>query len=382
MKAFARRIAIAAGGTAGHINPGLAFAEAYRAAQPDVELLFIGTAQGLESRLITETSYRLQMIPGRPFYGITPKSWLRATAALAAGIVRARRWLRDQRIDLVVGFGGYASAGAVLAAGSLGVPCAIHEGNGRPGRANRLLGYVVDRVYLSFPVAARAFPADKTYVVGTPVSSRLRCIGETRVAPQNSGRSVHLLVTGGTLGSALLNRALPEVVALMSKGGVELSVRHQVGDVCRVPWAQQDARFAAGDVDQVRAAYAAAGVSASVVPFIEDMTDAYAWADVAVSCAGATLAELAASALPSIIVPMSAAADDHQRFNAEAFAELTGLWWCTEADWKTDVVAMHLSKLCTDEKLWKETSQRLLRNASMAASEIVADCEAWLASRS
>ncbi|MBI3782780.1 MAG: UDP-N-acetylglucosamine--N-acetylmuramyl-(pentapeptide) pyrophosphoryl-undecaprenol N-acetylglucosamine transferase [Deltaproteobacteria bacterium] len=379
--ASARRIAIAAGGTGGHVNSGLALAEAYRIAVPDVELLFVGTANGVERFLVPKRGYRLELIRGTPFYGT---SWLQrphAAAMLAAGFWRARHLLRAERIELAIGLGGYASVGTLLAARSLRIPCAVHESSREAGRANRFLARFVDRVYVAFPGTAGELPIGKTRYVGMLVSALLRRVGQRRVAPPFGKRPIHLLVTGGTLGSPLLNRALPGVVEQLKKRGIDLEVWHQAGDIDRVPWAQRDSRFAGGDVRAIRAAYASTGVTTRVDAYVDNMAEAYTWADVAVSCGGTTLAELAAVALPAIVIPMSVASDDHQRGNAQAFAEPTGVWWCSEADFRIEEAVARLARLCTDVDFWKETSMRLCRLATNAAPDIVADCEAWLPSK-
>jgi UDP-N-acetylglucosamine--N-acetylmuramyl-(pentapeptide) pyrophosphoryl-undecaprenol N-acetylglucosamine transferase len=375
-----RRVVLAAGGTAGHIVPALAVAEAYRAAAPDGQIIFIGTPVGLERHMVPPHGYRLELIPGTPLFGTGWSGRSKALHQLTMGFVRARRLLRREQIDLAIGFGGYTSAGALLAARSLGLRTAIHESNSAPGLANRLLGRWVDRVYLGFEAARPAFPAHKCRTVGIPVSRRFARLGAARQAPHGQNRPIHLLVTGGTLGSAFFNRVAPELAKQLIDRGVALEVLHQAGNVAGVDWATRDARFSPPDLQSVRDAYAARGVAAGVVPFIDDMTEAYGWADIALCCAGSTLAELAAAALPAMAVPLASASEDHQRANVQAFAEQTGLWWCTEAQWDSVQVAARLATLCNDAQAWEMIADGLRRSAvNAAAADLVADCEAMFA---
>jgi UDP-N-acetylglucosamine--N-acetylmuramyl-(pentapeptide) pyrophosphoryl-undecaprenol N-acetylglucosamine transferase len=359
-----RRVAIVAGGTAGHVYPALALADAYRQARTDVDLLFIGTADGWETRLVPAHGYRLEVVPGSPLYGVGLRGVLRAARDLLAGTRAARRLLQTQRTELVIGFGGYVSAGTILAARMLGLRTAIHEANVVPGLTNRLVGHLVDRVYLAFAEASRAFPLRRTVVTGMPLRAGFANAQRSRDA-YGASRPRRLLVTGGSGGSRFLNERVPELAARIAQRAVAIEVLHQAGD-----W----------PIEPVQALYAATGTTATVVPFIDDIGAAYAWADFAVTCAGAgTLAELAAAALPALLVPLASAAADHQTRNAEAFARAAGLRCVAEAAWQTDALAEYIVVLLQNADAWAAAAARVgsLAHAD-AAVRLVADCEALL----
>ncbi|MFN2378145.1 MAG: glycosyltransferase, partial [Candidatus Binatia bacterium] len=236
--------------------------------------------------------------------GGSPLAALRSIGEMMAATGKARREIRRRGIDVVIGLGGYASAPAVLAARSCGVPVVLLEQNRRPGISNRALGYLATRVCTSFESTASSFPAGKSVCTGNPLR---RGFSER---PPMEGRDL-LLVFGGSAGARSLNRAmaaaLAELVAdaaLLARlpGGRLPPVVHQVGK----PF-----------VDEVKAAYAAAGVEVEVTAFIDDMPKMYARARLAVCRAGATsIAELIATGTPSVLVPLATAAGDHQTENA------------------------------------------------------------------
>ncbi len=325
-----RRIAIAAGGTAGHVHPALAVADAYRAHDPDVEIIFLGTADGIETRLVPRRGYPLRSIPGAPLLGVGLAGKARALAALIQGVAAARGILRTARTELVVGFGGYAGAGAILAARSLGLATAIHEANAVAGVANRMLGRFADRVLLGFPSAAADFRPEQTLITGFPIADTITAATRDRNA-RPEPNTLHILVTGGSGGSAFLNRHAPVLLARVASGGLTLAIQHQSGT---------------NDLAAVRAAYAAAGLEAAVSAYLDDMAAAYQEADFAITCAGAgTLAELAARGIPALLAPLASAALDHQRANARAYAAMTDSRCAPEDAWNVDELATYLIDL-------------------------------------
>jgi UDP-N-acetylglucosamine--N-acetylmuramyl-(pentapeptide) pyrophosphoryl-undecaprenol N-acetylglucosamine transferase len=358
-----RRVALVAGGTAGHVYPALEVGRAYQQAVPDARVLFIGTTNGFESRLVPAHGYRLELVPGAPLFGVGIAGKALAIARLLTGARRARTILRNERIELAIGFGGFSSAGTMLAARTLGLHTAILESNASPGLTNRLLGRVVSRTYLGCAMAGAAFEPTKTLVTGVPVRPEIMRTGTDRRA--NPDGRFHVLVTGGSHGSDFLNRHAAELLRFLAARGVAVDVRHQAG---------------AWDLEAASRTYARAGISVSVTSYIEDMADAYAWAHFAISCAGAgTLAELAASGLPALLVPLAGASEDHQTANARTFTAVSGGLWVRENDWHPDVLATRIADLLTHTDSWGAASQRLRRLANAeAASAIVADCEAAL----
>jgi UDP-N-acetylglucosamine--N-acetylmuramyl-(pentapeptide) pyrophosphoryl-undecaprenol N-acetylglucosamine transferase len=341
----AARIALACGGTGGDVLPAIAVAQRL---PEHVEPLILGDPSGLARRLAAEAGHRFLATPSAPFARTTWGGKMRSLGATAIGTMKARRLLGGEAVRLVVGFGAYASVPPGLAAWSLGIPLVLFEANADPGRANRLLDRVADRVLVGTPAASAAF---RTRAVVTGVPLRRAVLGVTSRGPHTPLR-VH--VSGGSFGSPFLDTHVPALLARITAGGVAVEVHHL------------------GDVARARAAYAAAKVHATVAAYMEDMAAEYAWADVAIVSAGATtLAELAAVGLPAIVVPLAAAARDHQTPNARAFAEATGVPWSREDAWDEARMAAHLTALATSPSAWTAAASRLRRLACPDAAEAV-----------
>jgi UDP-N-acetylglucosamine--N-acetylmuramyl-(pentapeptide) pyrophosphoryl-undecaprenol N-acetylglucosamine transferase len=293
---------IAGGGTGGHLFPGIAVAETLRCRDPEGAILFVGSARGLEARVVPETGFALETLPIAPLRGQKVAARVRALAALGAATWRSRRLLARFAPDAVIGLGGYASAPAVVAARLAGTPIVLLEQNARPGITTRALARLADRVCVSFPESATRFSAARAVVTGNPV--RWRAPAEPAAASGRAGFTI--LVFGGSAGARRLNTAAPALLAgLAAMGDVRLI--HQTG---------------VADEAAVRAAYAGTA-PVEVHAFIADMGRAYAAADLVICRAGATtVAELAGLGKPAILVPYPFAADDHQRANAEALVRV------------------------------------------------------------
>jgi UDP-N-acetylglucosamine--N-acetylmuramyl-(pentapeptide) pyrophosphoryl-undecaprenol N-acetylglucosamine transferase len=362
-----RRVAIVGGGTAGHVYPALAFGDAYRRLLgEEVEILFIGTSEGFEARLLPKSGEHVELVPGSPFFGVGMRGKTRALLSTIAGLSAARHLLKQKQIQLVVGFGGYASAGALLAAKAIGLRTAIHESNIVPGLTNRALGRIVDRVYLGFEEGRRGFPVRRAVVTGIPVRESVLRAAQARRTPLRS-RPARILVTGGSQGSSFLNERAPELMHELCERGVDIQVRHQAGE---------------NGCTLVREGYAQVETDAEVTSYIDDMAEAFAWADFAICCSGAgTLAELAACGLPSLLVPLAGSTRDHQAANAKVFATATGGWWVREEDWNAEALARQIMPLLTDDAAWRDFSERARRLSKPdAARALVADCEEALRS--
>lgn len=303
------RIVLTTGGTGGHIFPALAVAEALRAACPDVALLFIGGA-GPEGGLATKAGLSFVGLPAHGVFG-------RGLRALAAPVWMARAFgmafgvLRDWRPGVVAGFGGYAGFVPVAAAKLMGLPTAIHEQNSVPGVTNKILGRFVDRVFITYPDEGRAFPAQKTRLLGNPIRGGIAAA--TAASPREPGGR-NLLVLGGSQGARAINDAVIDILPRLLAAGV--TVRLQAG---RADFERVKARVA----ETLAGAPQAAGQGGVVIEnFIEDMAEAYAWADLVLCRAGAmTLAELWTVGLGAVLVPFPFAVDDHQSHNARYAAE-------------------------------------------------------------
>jgi len=292
---------VAGGGTGGHLFPGLAVAEAFRAAVPGLEVAFAGTVHGLEARVVPRHGYRLFTLPVAGLVGKGLMRRLLGLALIPAALIAATRVLKEFAPDLVVGVGGYASAPVLFMAGIRRVPRVILEQNAVPGVTNRIFGPHADRVFLAFEEAAAAFKGGAFSCPGNPVRE-----GLLSAPPRAPADGPHLLVFGGSQGARAINDAMLAAAPGLLSQVPGLTLTHQTG---------------AADLDRVRAAYAPHGGRAEALAFIDDMGAAYSRADLVVCRAGATtVAELTALGKPSVLIPYPHAAHDHQSANARLLA--------------------------------------------------------------
>jgi len=343
------RIAMACGGTAGHVFPACAVADA----QPDrVEAVFLGGVRGLESRIMRARGHRLLTTPAAPLALTGVRGKIVGVGSTAAGALAARRILRREAVRLVVGFGGYASAPAVLAAWSLRIPIVLLEGNAVAGTGNRSLAPFATLALLAEPTATAAFRCP-TRITGVPVRADILA---AKAAPPEG--PLHVLVCGGSLGSAFLDDRVPSMLARVAARGQAVMVRH-IGEPARAA-----------------ASYARAKIPATVLPFVDDMAAEYAGANVAIMSAGATtLAELAAVGLPAVLVSLASVARDHQTANARAFSAATGAVWRREADWDDESLAAHVAALAAQPAAWAAAAAGMRRKARAdAAAAVVQAC--------
>ena len=294
------RVLLAGGGTGGHLFPGLAVAREFQRRDSETEVLFVGTAQGIEFRVLPKEGFKLETLPVKGIKGRRLRGWLEAAYGVPASLWRSRAIIKRFGPDCVVGLGGYASGPVVLAAKLAGVRCAIMEQNLRPGFTNKLLGRISNRVFTSYPESARFFPRERVVESGNPVRWQKlpEIVRDDKFA---------LLVFGGSAGARRINYAVLDALAELIDLKDAFSIVHQTGAL---------------DFAAIEAGYRSLPFDARVVPFIEAMDQAYAAADLVVCRAGATtVAELTAFGKPAILVPYPYAIYDHQRGNAQALAE-------------------------------------------------------------
>jgi UDP-N-acetylglucosamine--N-acetylmuramyl-(pentapeptide) pyrophosphoryl-undecaprenol N-acetylglucosamine transferase len=310
VRSHSLRVIIAGGGTGGHVYPALAVAEELRRADPLADILFLGTARGLEARVIPARGYAFTLVQARGFPRAVSFSALASLLDIARGFVQTLGIVRRSRPDVVLGTGGYVSAPLVLASALLARPIVVQEQNAIPGVANRLLGRLAREVHVAFPGAARYFDAARVQLSGNPLRHDVTR-GDRRRAAARFGFDADrttVLVFGGSLGARSINGAVASAARLLAtppRADAQFLV--QTGEAME---------------EEVARACRDAGLHAYVAAYLEDMGDAYAIADLAVCRAGAmTLAELAACGLPAILVPYPYAAHGHQSANAAWFAE-------------------------------------------------------------
>jgi UDP-N-acetylglucosamine--N-acetylmuramyl-(pentapeptide) pyrophosphoryl-undecaprenol N-acetylglucosamine transferase len=303
------RVLIAGGGTGGHVIPALAIARELRDAH-GAEVRFVGTARGLETRLVPEAGFPLELIRVGQLKNVSMATKLRTMADLPLGVMRCVGLVRSFRPDVVVGVGGYASGPAMMAAILLRVPTLAFEPNAVPGLANRLVGKWVNAAAVNFEETRRYFRGAR--VTGIPVRQEFFAIGDRQASvPKDEGqsRSVRLLVFGGSQGARIFNEVMPKIAKGLMEYVPGLRILHQAG-----------AQFA----EPVADAYASGGADATcweVSAFLDDMPRRFADADLILCRSGAsTVAELAAAGKAAVLVPLPTAADNHQFKNAEVFA--------------------------------------------------------------
>ena len=293
------KVLIAAGGTGGHIYPGIAVAKELMRRDPETEVIFVGTARGLETRIVPESGFQLSLIHSAGLKNVGSIQRLKGLAVLPRSFIEARQLIRNFRPHVVVGAGGYVSGPVLLMARVMGVPTMVMDSNALPGFTNRQLARFVDKAALTFEAALPYF-GNKGVVIGNPVRQEF-----FEVPRKERGEIFNILIFGGSQGARAINNAMAEALAELKPLAGRLSITHQTGEA---------------DLPRIREAYDASQFeSANVRPFISDMAGEFAKADLVISRAGATTcAELAAAGKASIMVPLPTAADDHQRKNAEA----------------------------------------------------------------
>jgi len=291
------KLLIAGGGTGGHVFPALAIAQEWLSRGSEREVLLVGTERGIEMKLVPQAGLPLETLRVAGLKGKGGATLLRNLAMLAPAMLDARRVLRRHQPVAAFGVGGYA-AGPMLLATWLGrVPNVIFEPNAEPGFTNRVLAQISTRIATGYEVSARAW-GRKAIVTGCPVRPEFFSI-----TPRRPGKPFRLLVTGGSQGALPINRALVDAMDRLAARKSELAIVHQTGE---------------RDYNAVRTAYARREINAEVVPFLTDMAERFAWADVIVCRAGAiTAAEIAAAGRAAIFIPFGRATDSHQLRNAQ-----------------------------------------------------------------
>ncbi len=315
---MSKTILIMAGGTGGHIFPALTVAEKMR--ERGWRVVWLGNPEGMEARLVPQRGFDMVWVK---FAALRGKGLLRKLLLplnLLRGFWQAQQVIRQVQPNVVLGMGGYISFPGGMIAALLGKPLVLHEQNSVAGLANRVLAGVADRIATGFPeVLAKGVWA------GNPVRPEIAQIAPP--AERFAGRdgALHLLVIGGSLGAQALNETVPQGMALLGENELPQIV-HQAGEK---------------HIEALKANYAAVGVKAHCVSFIEDMAGAYEWADLVICRSGAlTVAELAAAGVASILVPFPHAVDDHQTGNARFLVNVGGAFLLPQPELTPEAIAL------------------------------------------
>jgi UDP-N-acetylglucosamine--N-acetylmuramyl-(pentapeptide) pyrophosphoryl-undecaprenol N-acetylglucosamine transferase len=353
------RVLIAGGGTGGHVIPALAIARELKS-RYDTEVLFVGTARGIENRLVPQAGFGLMRIKVGALKNVGLLTRLRTLLDLPLAILNARKIMKVFLPDVVVGVGGYAS-GPAMAAAILGeVPTLAFEPNYVPGFANKMVGRRVSAAAVHFEQTGRFFR--NAQVVGVPVRPEF-----FSVPPAAVSHPPTLLVFGGSQGAHAINEAVSSAAPQVLRQIPDLRIIHQTGE---------------RDYNDVQAAYSRSGVQAQVSAFIDNMPQAFGQADLLVCRSGAsTVAEITAAGKPAIFVPFPQAADDHQRRNAEAIAQGGAAILLPQAELTPQRLAQCIVELVSDRARLREMSERARALSHADAAGRVARMVAKLAGR-
>jgi UDP-N-acetylglucosamine--N-acetylmuramyl-(pentapeptide) pyrophosphoryl-undecaprenol N-acetylglucosamine transferase len=339
-----RPILIMAGGTGGHVYPALAVAHALQ--QHSREIVWLGTHRGIESRVVPAADIDVEWISIQGLRGKSVLTLLLAPLRLSWALLQSTLVMIRHRPAAVLGMGGFVSGPGGLAAWLTRRPLVIHEQNAVAGLTNRLLARLARVVLQAFP---GSFPARiQSETVGNPVRPEIAAIDDPARRFSNRDGTTRLLILGGSQGALALNRVVPEALALLSPE-LRPVVRHQAGN---------------STLQLAVDAYAATGLEAEVTPFIENMADAYAWADLVVCRAGAlTVAEIAAAGLAAVFVPFPAAVDDHQTANARPLEAAGAAIIIKEQDLTAAALADCLAGLLTSRD---DLRERAIKSRALA----------------
>lgn len=344
------RVLIAAGGTGGHIYPGIAVAKELMHRDETSEVLFVGTAKGLETRIVPENGFQLSVIKSTGLKNVGLKGKIRGMMILPKSFLEAWKLIRDYRPNVVIGAGGYVSGPVLLTAALMGRRTLVMDSNALPGFTNRKLAKFVDKAALTFEDAVPFF-GKKAVVTGNPVRGEF-----FDIEFEEPHSPLRLLVFGGSQGSQAINRAVTAAAEFLDKSAV--SIVHQTGEA---------------DHETVSAEYEAAGWNADVRPYITNMVDSFREADLIICRAGATTcAEVAAAGKPAIMIPLPTAADDHQRKNAEALVRAGAAEMILQSELTGKSLADKIDGLRTDPERLVEMSRsaRKLARPDAAAATV------------
>ncbi len=320
------KVLIAAGGTGGHIYPGIAVAKEIMRRDPESEVLFVGTARGLEIRIVPENGFQLSLINSTGLKNVGMVGKLKGLSVLPKSFVEARKIIRQFRPHVVVGAGGYVSGPVLLMAAIMGVPTLVMDSNALPGFTNRQLARFVEKAALTFEEALPFF-GKKGVVTGNPVRTEF-----FDVPPKERTDEFHVLIFGGSQGARAINTAMVGALPHLAEFEDKLTVTHQTGE---------------SDFENVKGAYSASQFAmADVRPFISDIFVEFGKADLIICRAGATTcAEVSAAGKAAIMVPLPTAADDHQRKNAEALVRAGAAKMILQSDLTGESLANSIKEL-------------------------------------
>jgi UDP-N-acetylglucosamine--N-acetylmuramyl-(pentapeptide) pyrophosphoryl-undecaprenol N-acetylglucosamine transferase len=333
------RVIIAGGGTGGHLFPGLAVAEEFRNRDAQTEVIFVGTEFGIEARVVPREGYPIRFIRAEGLVGKSVFRKIRAMVKVLFSIVDSYRIIRTISPDIVIGVGGYASGAIMLVAFLMSMPAMILEQNSIPGLTNKILGRFINTVCITYQESMSFFQNSKTFLTGNPV--RMQVLkGSVESAYKLFSLEKGLFTVfafGGSSGARSINRTMVDALNYMPDLRGKIQFLHQTG---------------LNDYETTRDAYRKAGFKGTITPFIYQMGEAYAVADIVISRAGATtLAELTALGKPAILIPYPYAAGNHQELNARKLLEMGAAKMMLDRELKGEALAENIRELYMNETM-------------------------------
>jgi UDP-N-acetylglucosamine--N-acetylmuramyl-(pentapeptide) pyrophosphoryl-undecaprenol N-acetylglucosamine transferase len=336
------RVIIAGGGTGGHLFPGLAVAEELKNRDDSTEVIFVGTEYGIEARVVPREGYPIKFLRAEGLVGVSTVKKAKAIVTTFFSIADSYKIIQTVRPDIVIGVGGYASGAAMLTAYLMSIPTMILEQNSIPGLTNKILGRFVRAVCITYQESISFFPKAKTFLTGNPVRMQiLKGDIESAYRLFSLERGLFtIFIFGGSSGAKSINMAIVNALNNMYDLKDKIQFLHQTG---------------IRDYENIRESYRKTGFKGTITPFIYQMGEAYAVADIVVSRAGATtLAELTALGKPAILIPYPYAAGQHQELNARKLLEMGAAKMIRDSELKGESLANSIREMYTNETMRAE----------------------------
>lgn len=350
-----KKILVMAGGTGGHVFPGIAVAKEL-SKNNEFEVLWLGTAERMEAKIVPQNGFKIAFIKvqGLRRNGLWRK--LCAPFMIARAIGKAISIMRKFKPDVVLGLGGYASGPGGIAARLLGIPLVLHEQNAAPGFTNKLLSKIASKVLLGF---SGALQGDNVSYVGNPVRSDVMALRD-KLPRDFKEEILRISIIGGSLGAQALNEIVPKAIEYAQNKGAKLEVLHQTGR---------------GNAESVKVTYSRLNCSnVRITEFVDDMAFLYANTHLIICRAGAgTVSEVAASALPAIFIPLPTAVDDHQTKNAKVLADIGGAILIPQSQLSAATLGQKLFEIYEQRSMLVEMSSKLASLPCLDAAKEVAD---------
>lgn len=351
------KVIIAGGGTGGHLFPGIALATYIMSKYSDSEVIFVGTEKGLESKIIPKLGYELKFISARGFVGKSINDKVKSILKLLKSISECKNIISYFSPDIVFGVGGYASLPMVFISALKKIPTVILEQNTVPGLANKILGKFADAISITYPETMDYFPKEKVYLTGTPIRKEILFGNRERaleIFNLEEGR-LTLLIFGGSLGARKINKAITEGLSYLIPLKERIQIIHQTGEA---------------DYEWVAKEYKNFFFKATVLPFIYNMTEAYAVADLIVCRAGAsTVAEITALGKASILIPYPYAAYNHQETNARRLLSRGACEMILDRELNGEIISEKINRILTNPQIKKEIEMASLAFGKINATE-------------